>query len=66
MGSDCTLIAHPVKAIPAPKKIAEIVPVKRGPCLSVIRPIKAAEKPKQKIARLKANEIWLSDQVLAD
>ena len=48
--------------IPVPNKRAEIVPVTVGPNFSTKRPMKAADIPKKKIAKLKANEIADSDQ----
>ena len=54
--SECKWIANPVKAIPEPNKILETVPVTVGPNFSTAFPIKAADIPKQKIAKLNAND----------
>ena len=49
-------MAKPVNTFPAPYKIAEIIPIILGPKRSTKCPIKAADIPRQKIAKLKANE----------
>ena len=50
--------------IPVPNKRAEIVPVTVGPNFSTKRPMKAADIPKKKIAKLKANEILVHDKTV--
>src|SRR5699024_10681684 len=55
--NDCKLVAKPDPATPTPKNRAAIMPDVFGPFRSTNRPIKAADVPKKKIARLKASEI---------
>src|SRR5699024_11027662 len=55
--NDCKLVAKPDPATPTPKNRAAIMPEVFGPFRSTNRPIKAADVPKKKIARLKASEI---------
>ena len=55
--------ANPEPVIPMPKKIAEKSPDALGPYLSTKCPIKAADKPKNKIAILNVQEILVKLQL---